>query len=116
MAQIDQHAPGSFCWLELGTTDQSAAKNFYTSLFGWTVQDFPMGPNDFYSMFSLAGRNTGAAFTMRPEQQSQGVPPHWMLYAATDNADDTVNRAVQAGGKVRLVVFALGLGSHRSMR
>lgn len=105
MAQIDKHAPGSFCWIELGTSDQNAAKNFYGSLFGWTVQDFPMGPNDFYSMFSLEGRNTSAAYTLRPEQRAQGVPSHWMIYVATDSADESANRAAQAGGKVLAPAF-----------
>jgi hypothetical protein len=77
---IDTHPPGAFCWLELSTSDQNAAKSFYGSLFGWTPKDFPMGPNDFYTMFQLEERNTGAACTMRPEQRAQGTPPHWMIY------------------------------------
>jgi len=105
MPNVDKHAPGSFCWIELATSDQSAAKNFYTSLFGWTVQDFPMGPTETYSMFSLDGRNTGAAYTMRPEEQSHGVPPHWMLYIATENADESASRAAAAGGQVLAPAF-----------
>ena len=73
MRHIDKHPPGAFCWLELSTTDQNAAKGFYSSLLGWASQDFPMGPNDFYTMFQLEGRDTAAAYTMRPEQRSQGV-------------------------------------------
>ena len=65
------------------TTDQAAAKNFYTSLFGWTVTDFPMGPGQFYSMFYLDGRNTGAAYTLDPKNMP-GVPPNWALYVAVD--------------------------------
>ena len=34
---------GRFCWFELGTTDQTAAKKFYTGLFGWSFVDHPMG-------------------------------------------------------------------------
>ena len=30
-----KHAPGNFCWFELGTSDQTAAKEFYDGLFGW---------------------------------------------------------------------------------
>src|SRR5262245_1732891 len=37
MTNVDKHPPGSFCWIELATTDQNAAKGFYTSLFGWAV-------------------------------------------------------------------------------
>lgn len=35
MAIVTSHLPGAFCWVELGTTDQAAAKNFYGMLFGW---------------------------------------------------------------------------------
>jgi predicted enzyme related to lactoylglutathione lyase len=105
MANIDKHAPGSFCWIELATSDQNAAKKFYTALFGWAVQDMPMGPSDFYSMFSLQGRHTGAAYTMRPDQRAQGMPPNWLLYVATQNADESANRATQAGGTVHAPPF-----------
>ena len=97
---IEKHPPGAFCWLELSTTDQNAAKSFYNSLLGWTAKDFPMGPNDFYTMFQLEGRDTGAAYTMRPEQRSQGVPPHWMIYIAVANVDEAAKRVPVLGGKV----------------
>jgi predicted enzyme related to lactoylglutathione lyase len=100
MPRIEKHPPGAFCWIELATTDQNAAKSFYGKLFGWAVNDFPMSPNDFYSMFQLEGRDTAAAYTMRPEQRSQGVPPHWMIYVAVESADTAANRAAQLGGKV----------------
>ena len=105
MANIDKHAPGSFCWIELATVDQNAAKDFYTSLLGWSVVDSPMGPDDFYSMFKLAGRDTGAAYTMRKEQRAQGVPPHWMIYVTVENADQAATKAVQAGGTVLAPAF-----------
>src|SRR5271157_2884670 len=77
MPHIDKHPTGDFCWIELSTTNQNAAKSFYSSLFGWAIQEFPMGPNDIYTMFQLEGKDTAAAYTMRPEQRSQGVPPLW---------------------------------------
>ena len=40
-----EHAPGSFCWIELATTDGPGAKKFYTDLFGWEANDNPMGPD-----------------------------------------------------------------------
>jgi predicted enzyme related to lactoylglutathione lyase len=100
MPHIDKHPPGVFCWIELSTTDQNAAKSFYSSLFGWARQDFPMGPNDFYTMFQLEGRDTAAAYTMRPEQRSQGVPPHWMIYISVESADAAASRVAQLGGKL----------------
>ena len=100
MPHIDKHPPGDFCWIELATTDQKAAKSFYGSLFGWSVNDFPMGPNDFYSMFQVDGRDAAAAYTLRPEQRSQGVPSHWMIYIAVESADASAGRAAQLGAKV----------------
>jgi len=105
MANIDKHAPGSFCWLELGTTDQPAAKKFYGSLFGWAAEDSPMGPGEFYTMFKLQGRDTGAAYTLRADQRAQGVPPHWMLYIAVDSADSAATRAAELGGTVLMPAF-----------
>jgi predicted enzyme related to lactoylglutathione lyase len=100
MPHIEKHAPGSFSWIELATTDQAAAKKFYGQLFGWTSSDFPMGANDFYTVFQLEGRDTAAAYTLRPDQRSQGVPPHWMIYIAAESADAAANRAAQLSGKV----------------
>jgi len=99
MAYIDSHPPGSFAWVELATSDQAAAKKFYTSLFGWTVTDFPMGPGQAYSMFYLDGRNSGAAYTLDPKNMP-GVPPNWALYVAVDRADDAAAKATAAGGNI----------------
>jgi uncharacterized protein len=100
MKIIDRHPPGNFCWIELHTTDQNAAKSFYDALFGWAPQDMPMGPNDFYTIFKLQDRDAAAGCTLRPEQRSQGVPPHWMIYVTVENTDAALTKAQQRGGKV----------------
>jgi uncharacterized protein len=100
MAHIEKHVPGTFCWFELSTSDQNAAKAFYASLFGWLPNDMPMGPGDFYTMFKLDGRDAAAACTLQPEMKAHGVPPHWAIYIAVDSVDDTAAKASAAGGKV----------------
>jgi predicted enzyme related to lactoylglutathione lyase len=100
MPHIDKHVPGSFCWIELATTDQNAAKTFYDSLFGWSAADYPMGPTEFYTMFKLDGKDAAAAYTMRPEQRSQGVPPHWMLYISVESADAAAKKAGELGATI----------------
>src|SRR5262249_56611940 len=94
MANIDKHAPGSFCWIELATTDQTAAKGFYKSLFGWAANDSPIGPGEVYTIFQLEGRAAAAAFVLKPSETAKGIPPYWGIYIAVDNADDT---SVQPG-------------------
>lgn len=100
MTNIDKHAPGSFCWIELATTDQAVAKNFYSALFGWSANDTPMGPGEFYTIFRLNGRDAAAGYTLRPDQRAQHVPPHWMPYISVENADASAATAQQLGGKV----------------
>jgi len=105
MPNIDAHKPGAFCWIELGTTDQNAAKKFYGSLFGWIANDNPMGPEGVYTIFRLQDRDTAAAYTLRAEDRARGVPPHWMIYVAVENADTAASRVSALGGKVLAPAF-----------
>ena len=98
MPQVTRHAPGSFNWLELGTTDQNAAKQFYGPLLGWTANDFPMGPNGVYTMFQLNGRDMAGCYAIGPWMP--GVPPNWSLYIAVEDAAAAAARAGELGGKV----------------
>jgi uncharacterized protein len=91
---------GSFCWFELATTDQRAAKAFYSSLFGWTSTDGPGGPGGDYTVFALGDRTAAAAYTMRDEMRARGVPPNWTVYIAVDDADRAAARAASLGGTV----------------
>ncbi len=100
MATITSHRPGSFCWFELGTTDQPAAKRFYHSLFGWAADDTPMGPDEYYTLFKLDGRDAAAGYTLRKDQQEHHVPAHWMIYVAVENADAAAQKAASLGGNV----------------
>lgn len=89
-----------FCWVELATSDQAAAKKFYTSLFGWTADDSPMGPDAFYTMFRLAGKDIGGGYTLMPDQVAMHVPPNWLVYVAVESADTTIAKAKQLGARV----------------
>jgi len=103
MALIDKTVPGSFCWMELATTDQNSAKAFYAALFDWSAIDYPMGPGEFYTMFKLQDRDVAAGYTMG--QREQGAPPRWNLYIAVENADAAATRAAELGGKVLAPAF-----------
>ena len=43
MGERTSHAPGTFSWVDLSTTDPGAAKGFYGDLFGWEFDDLPVG-------------------------------------------------------------------------
>lgn len=105
MPNIDKNPPGSFTWIELASPDQKASKQFYQSLFGWDVAEFPMGPDAYYAMFRLDGRDTGGCYALNAQMKEQGVPPHWMIYMAAASADETAAKAAEAGGKVVAAPF-----------
>jgi predicted enzyme related to lactoylglutathione lyase len=100
MAHFTAHLPGTFSWPELATTDQKAAVAFYRALFGWDVNDQPIGPNDMYSMFQLKGSDVAAAYTMRPEERQQGAPPHWNAYVTVANVEAATKKAQSLGATV----------------
>lgn len=100
MTEFSAHAPGTFCWPELATTDQKSAAAFYAALFGWAVDEQPIGPAETYTMFRLRGLEVAAAYTMRAEERAHGAPPHWNAYVTVVNADAAVTRAGELGGKV----------------
>ena len=102
MAEVTSHEPGSFTWAELATSDPKAAKTFYTGLFGWTIEDNPMGPgpDDIYTRLQVGGKDVGALYKMRPEQAAMGVPPNWGTYFTVKSADETAKKVKAAGGTV----------------
>lgn len=105
MTNVQNHAAGSFCWVELSTSDQDAAKRFYSALLDWTPNDNPMGPGEVYTIFRLQGRDAAAAYTTTQQEREQHVPPHWNLYIAVENADESAAKASKAGGKILASAF-----------
>lgn len=105
MAEFTAHAPGTFSWPELSTTDQKAAVAFYRALFGWAVSESPMGPTEVYSTLLMRGKPVGAAYTMRPEERQAGAPPHWNAYVTVANTDEAVTKAESLGAKVFVPPF-----------
>jgi predicted enzyme related to lactoylglutathione lyase len=97
MQESPTYKPGTFCWVELGTTDSAAAKNFYTQLFGWDFEDHSMGPDGVYTMLKLNGKEVAALYELMPDMRAQGIPPHWLSYISVDSADESAEKAKAAG-------------------
>jgi predicted enzyme related to lactoylglutathione lyase len=90
--------PGAFCWNELATRDVDAAKRFYGAVFGWDAETNAYGETS-YTEWKLGGRSIGGMIQMN-EQWPEDVPPHWMVYFATDDVDAATRRVEELGGKV----------------
>ncbi|MDQ4125630.1 MAG: VOC family protein, partial [Actinomycetota bacterium] len=77
---------GTFCWVELSTTDTEAAKSFYGELLGWETEDSPVG-DGVYTMCKKGDAFVAAIQSLQEEMKSQGHPPFWMSYVAVDSVD-----------------------------
>jgi predicted enzyme related to lactoylglutathione lyase len=58
---------GAFSWCELMTPDPEAAKRFYGTLFGWTLEGHGHGPGNLYRNQD-GRRGQAAAPRMRPRR------------------------------------------------
>ncbi|HEX5762041.1 MAG TPA: VOC family protein [Solirubrobacterales bacterium] len=95
MPEMTTHAPGTFCWIDLGTPDQDAAGRFYGALFGWEQQeDENAEQTGGYRVATLRGQAIGGVMKLMEE----GQPPAWSSYVCVEDVDATVTRAKEAGG------------------
>jgi predicted enzyme related to lactoylglutathione lyase len=92
--------PGTFGWADLQTSDVSAAKVFYSGLFGWTYEDLPTPVGVDYTMCYADGQMVCGLGPQPPEMAAAGVPPVWSSYVFVEDADATGDSAVAAGGTI----------------
>ena len=97
MQEAPEYKPGTFCWVELGTSDNEAAKQFYSQLFGLDYVDHPMGEHGMYTMLKLDGKDVGGLYKLMPDMVERGVPPHWLSYVSVANVDESAAQAKEAG-------------------
>ena len=107
MPKVSQYAQGTPNWVDLQTTDQSAAKQFYASLLGWRYDDNPMPRGGVYSMAALNG-DTVAAIAPVPPGAPESMPPMWNTYIAVDDVDAAVDKVEPAGGQVLMGPVDIG--------
>ena len=93
MGERTSHAPGTFSWADLSTTDTDGAKAFYTGLFGWDTEDNPMPEGGVYTMLSKEGKAVAALSQL----QAEGQPVVWNSYVTVESADEAAAAAREGG-------------------
>lgn len=93
--------PGAPCWAELATTDDEAARAFYTATVGWKADVKSSGPMPYTEWVGSDGSVTAGMLRMSGPQW-KGVPPHWMTYFAVSDVDASAARAAKSGGAVKV--------------
>jgi predicted enzyme related to lactoylglutathione lyase len=94
MGARTSHAPGTFSWAELATSDADGAKAFYAQIFGWEYEDNPIGDDQVYTMASRDGGLVAALYATAAQ------PPHWNSYVTVASADETAAKAKELGAKL----------------
>ena len=94
-------SPMPFFWYELMTTDLDAAEAFYTTVVGWKAEPFDKAPGmPRYVVVNSAERGVGGLMTMPEDAAKMGMPPAWLGYIHTKDADASTKSLEKAGGKV----------------
>ncbi len=99
MAKVTSYGHGAFCWVELATSDPTAAAVFYSELFGWKTKT-QTGEWGSYTMAEIDGESVCGITAMQKQMAAQGVPPHWTSYVSVDSVDAAAQRAGELGAKV----------------
>lgn len=98
MTEHSSHAPGTPSWVDLSASDVDAAKDFYTGLFGWEIEDqFDGDGNRIYAMARLDGK---AVAGLGPIPPGIEMPSVWNTYVASSDVEATAAAVEAAGGQV----------------
>jgi uncharacterized protein len=85
------HLPGKFVWFEHASNDPAKARAFYEPLFGWHVENMPMGEMQ-YAMIMNGADGIGGFM------QADGSA-HWVSYVSVPDVDKAYAAALAAGAK-----------------
>jgi predicted enzyme related to lactoylglutathione lyase len=103
MTVVTNHRLGEPCWVDYTSTDVARAREFYSSLFGWTADE--------------AGAEYGGYVTFRKDGRAvAGLGPvmgdthrdAWLTYLLVDDAETSENAAGAAGAEILAPTMAVG--------
>ncbi len=94
-----------FVHVELQTKDLARAKEFYSRLFGWKLEDIAApGGEISYTMINV-GEGTGGGMFTNPDPK---VPPHWLAYVGVEDIEAYTRKARELGATVLQDVMQAG--------
>jgi predicted enzyme related to lactoylglutathione lyase len=89
--------PNPFVHVELNTSDPPKAKEFYSKLFNWQLEDSPspVTPDHKYTMIKTGNGSGGGIMKQVP-----GGPAGWLAYVEVDDDSAATQKAKTLGGKI----------------
>ena len=104
MAEAKTAIANKPAWVDLSTSDPSAARDFYAKVFGWKIEVSPDPQYGGYAMAKSGGKDVAG---IGPKQSPEG-PSAWMVYIGTNNAEELGKKVQAAGGNVIAPAFDVG--------
>ncbi|MFP5316625.1 MAG: VOC family protein, partial [Actinomycetes bacterium] len=103
MPATDSFRDGMPCWVDLTSSDQTKAVQFYTGLFGWEAED--LGPE--YGHYTKFLKNGRAVAGLIGNSEASGFPDGWVTYFAAGDVHALTERAALAGAEILVAPFAV---------
>ena len=91
------NVPSSVCWFELSSDDPEESSNFYSSVFGWSVEERTMESLEKYWIFSCEGIPTAG---MHSQLKITSGRQLWLPYVMVENLSQHVKSCTELGGSV----------------
>lgn len=94
MGEVKEYPEGTFCWIDLGTTDVAGAKAFYGALFAWEFADTGSAG---YTLCRQDGQDVAG---IHEHTEDEGVG--WSSYIAVVDVETATARARELGATVKV--------------
>jgi predicted enzyme related to lactoylglutathione lyase len=94
---------GVFCHVEIPADDVSSSKEFYSEVFGWSFQDFPMEQGT-YAMYQTRPGGIGGGIMTPP----QGAPKSVVNYILVTEIEPILEQILSRGGELILPKTQVG--------
>lgn len=102
---------GKFVWNDLLTKDLAAAREFYSSMFGWTYREQTRNGRP-YLIAELDGTPVAGLLDV---QDLKDADPQWVSFVSVPDVDAVVTQVTEAGGKVLVAPRAVKVGGRAAV-
>jgi uncharacterized protein len=102
--------PGTMCWNQLLTDNEDAAVTFYQRVLGLTTGTMEVGEAP-HTVFRSGAETVAGAAAAPP-----GVPNHWHVYFAVEDAPAAAQQATELGGSVLNGPMDISIGTMATLR
>jgi uncharacterized protein len=104
VTERDGYQHGVPCWVETWQNDPDRATAFYSSVFGWEIENtMPPDADGTFHICRLRGRDVAGIGSPIPE----GAPstPVWTTFIQVDSVDEAAGKVKEGGGSVVVEPF-----------